>query len=45
MADPAPADPAAPDRWTTERYLRLVDVAALPDVNVAVDDVLPPPER
>jgi Uma2 family endonuclease len=29
MADPAPADPAAPSRWTTERYLRLVDQGVL----------------
>lgn len=35
MADPAPADPAVPDRWTTERYLRLVDEGLLgPDDRV-----------
>ncbi len=35
MADPAPADPAVPDRWTTERYLRLVDEGVLgPDDKV-----------
>ena len=35
MADPAPADPAVPSRWTTERYLRLVDEGVLgPDDRV-----------
>src|SRR5262249_13473904 len=35
MADPAPADPAVPSRWTTERYLRLVDEGVLgPDDKV-----------
>jgi Uma2 family endonuclease len=35
MADPAPADPAVPNRWTTERYLRLVDEGVLgPDDKV-----------
>src|SRR5262249_8078951 len=34
-ADPAPADPALPSRWTTERYLRLVDEGVLgPDDKV-----------
>ena len=35
MAEPAPADPAVPSRWTTERYLRLVDEGVLgPDDKV-----------
>jgi Uma2 family endonuclease len=35
MADPAPADPAVPSRWTTEQYLRLVDEGVLgPDDKV-----------
>ena len=35
MPHPAPADPAAPLRWTTEQYLRLVDEGVLgPDDRV-----------
>jgi Uma2 family endonuclease len=39
MADPAPADPAVPNRWTTERYLRLVDEGVLgPDDKVELPE-------
>src|SRR5438046_10737597 len=35
MSRPAPTDPAAPPRWTTEQYLRLVDEGVLaPDDKV-----------
>src|SRR2546428_9465223 len=35
MLPPAPTDPAAPARWTTEHYLRLVDEGVLgPDDKV-----------
>jgi Uma2 family endonuclease len=35
MARPAPADPAVPERWTCEHYLRLVDQGVLgPDDKV-----------
>src|SRR2546428_9470606 len=35
MPHPAPTDPAAPLRWTTEQYLRLVDEGVLgPDDKV-----------